>query len=120
MVGGRARSRPPLELARNPEAWPHSVIDDVAATVVQAIARALGQALTSQKRSLRRASEGSGVNRQAIADLLVGRCWPDIATIARLEDFLAVPLYPHRGGTCISHENRPSGTRGRGAPGVTK
>ncbi|MEU5190440.1 helix-turn-helix transcriptional regulator [Streptomyces klenkii] len=120
MVGGRARSRPPLELARDPEAWPDTVVDDVAASVIQDIARALVEALTSQKRSLRQAAEGSGVNRQAIADLIAGRCWPDIATVARLEHFLAVPLYPQRDGTCISHENRPSGARSRRAPGATK
>ncbi|MFF7685230.1 helix-turn-helix domain-containing protein [Streptomyces syringium] len=120
MVGGRARSRPPLELARDPETWPEAVMDDPAAAVVQSVARALDAALTSQSRSLRQAAEGSGVNRQAIADLLAGRCWPDIATVARLENFLAVPLYPHWDGTCITHQNRPPRPREQRAPGATK
>ncbi|MFD7552583.1 helix-turn-helix domain-containing protein [Streptomyces sp. NPDC059816] len=100
MVGGLARSRPPRELARDPESWPHAVIDDPAADVIQAIARTLTEALKSQAKSLRRVADGSGVNRQAIADLIAGRCWPDIATVARLEDFLAVPLYPPRSKRC--------------------
>jgi len=111
MVGGLARSRPPRELARNPEAWPDAVIGDQAAVVVQDIARALVTALDEQGRSLRQAATGSGVNRQAIADLLAGRCWPDVATVARLENFLAVPLYPPLGGTHIAHQNRPSRTQ---------
>jgi hypothetical protein len=103
MVGGRARSRPPLELARNPEAWPNAAVDEPAAAVIQDIARVLGAVLNDQGFSLRQAAEGSGVNRQAIADLLAGRCWPDVATVARLENFLAVPLYPPHGGTRIAH-----------------
>jgi hypothetical protein len=87
MVGGLARSRPPRELARDPEAWPEAVIlGNEAASVVQDIARALAAALGGQERSLRQAAAGSGVNRQAIADLLAGRCWPDVATVARLEN----------------------------------
>ncbi|MEX2973081.1 XRE family transcriptional regulator [Streptomyces sp. C184] len=94
MVGGLARKRPPRDLADNPETWPNATINDPAASVVQAIARALAAALDARKRSLREVSMGSAVNRQAIADLLAGRCWPDIATVARLENFLSVPLYP--------------------------
>lgn len=104
MVGGLARKRPPRDLADNPESWPHAVIDDPAASVVQAIARALTAALEAPRRSLREVAVGSSVNRQAIADLLAGRCWPDIATIARLENFLARPLYPNGDGTRIPHQ----------------
>ncbi|MDK1348088.1 helix-turn-helix transcriptional regulator [Streptomyces sp. 378] len=97
------RRRPPRELAGDPEAWPHAQLTDPGAAVIQAIARALANALKAQKRSLRQTATGSGVNRQAIADLLAGRCWPDVATIARLENFLAVPLYPPRSGTHDDH-----------------
>ncbi|MEU6026961.1 helix-turn-helix transcriptional regulator [Streptomyces tauricus] len=103
MVGGMARRTPPRELARDPETWPHAELTDPGATVIQVIARALANALKAQKRSLRQTAIGAGVNRQAIADLLAGRCWPDVATVARLENFLAVPLYPPRSGTYPDH-----------------
>ncbi|KOU52181.1 hypothetical protein ADK55_16980 [Streptomyces sp. WM4235] len=105
MVGGLARKTAPRDLARDPESWPHSVIDDAAAEVVQAIARALTAALEGDKRSLRQHAAGSGVNRQAIADLLAGRCWPDVATVARLENFLATPLYPVHDRTIETDQN---------------
>ncbi|WP_263399219.1 helix-turn-helix domain-containing protein [Streptomyces venezuelae] len=44
--------------------------------------------------SLRTAAAGSGVNRQAIADLLAGRSWPDVATVARLAHFTNTTLWP--------------------------
>lgn len=103
MVGGMNRRRPPRELARDPEAWPHAQLTDPGAVAVQAIARTLTSILETQKRSLRQTAAGAGVNRQAIADLLAGRCWPDVATVARLENFLAVPLYPTCGGTHPDH-----------------
>jgi transcriptional regulator with XRE-family HTH domain len=64
------------------------------AAAVQDIARTLAQILGDRGMSLRRIADTSGVNRQAIADLLEGRSWPDIATVARLGDALAVPLWP--------------------------
>ncbi|MFD7539894.1 helix-turn-helix domain-containing protein [Streptomyces sp. NPDC059819] len=120
MVGGLARTRPPRELADNPESWPHAGIDDPAARVVQGIARALEAVLKTQRRSLRQAAAGSGVNRQAIADLLAGRCWPDVATVARLESFLAVPLYPSSGGMPHTHGKKPFRPRTSPAQGTTK
>ncbi|MFJ2176943.1 hypothetical protein ACIOHE_29120 [Streptomyces sp. NPDC087851] len=38
---------------------------------------------------------GSGGNRQAIADLLAGKSWPDVATIASLAHFTGTSLWPH-------------------------
>ncbi|MGO4459639.1 helix-turn-helix domain-containing protein [Streptomyces sp. M-16] len=81
------------------------MIDDVAARVVQAIARSLAAALERETRSLRQFAAGSGVNRQAIADLLAGRCWPDVATVARLENFLTTPLYPAHDRTIEIDQN---------------
>ncbi|MFE0102959.1 helix-turn-helix transcriptional regulator [Streptomyces sp. NPDC059009] len=94
MVGGTARSRAPREAARDPEAWPDAVIDDVAAAVVQTIARRLAAALTEHGWSRRAAADHLGVNRQTIGDVLDGRTWPDVATIARLEAGLNTPLWP--------------------------
>ncbi|WP_342671448.1 helix-turn-helix domain-containing protein [Nonomuraea candida] len=44
--------------------------------------------------SFRRLAVLSGVNRQTINDLVAGRCWPDVATIAQLEAGLGVRLWP--------------------------
>jgi hypothetical protein len=49
--------------------------------------------------SLRVLAAASGVNRQAIADLLAGRSWPDVATVARLGHAIGQPLWlGHDGG----------------------
>ncbi|WP_326634851.1 hypothetical protein OIE67_53500 [Nonomuraea fuscirosea] len=39
-------------------------------------------------------AEVSGVNRQTVNDVVAGRCWPDVATIAQLEAGLAIRLWP--------------------------
>jgi transcriptional regulator with XRE-family HTH domain len=78
----------------DPEAWPHSPSTDPAAEAVRQIARDLAGTLADRGWSLRRTADGSGVNRQAIADLLAGRSWPDIATVARLAAFTGTALWP--------------------------
>lgn len=104
MTGGRGRSVAPRELARDPENWPESTIpDDPQARVVQAIAGALTRHMTRQGLGLRRIAELSGVNRQAIANLLAGSSWPDVATLSRLEDGLGVGLYPGASGPGSGH-----------------
>ncbi|GHJ02593.1 hypothetical protein TPA0906_44580 [Streptomyces olivaceus] len=67
------------------------------ARVVQALARALQARLDEQGLTLRQAAALTGVNRQAIANLLAGVNWPDVITISRIEDGLGVALWP--GGT---------------------
>lgn len=95
MVGGRGRSRSPRELAVDPENWPHADLSGhPAAAVVQAIAAALQEVMAERGLSFRRLAEVSGVNRQTVNDVVVGRCWPDVATIAQLEAGLAVRLWP--------------------------
>nr|WP_255528281.1 helix-turn-helix transcriptional regulator [Streptacidiphilus sp. P02-A3a] len=49
--------------------------------------------------SLRAVADGSGGNRQAIADLLAGLSWPDVATVARLAAFIGAGLWPLQSGT---------------------
>ncbi|WP_431916372.1 hypothetical protein [Nonomuraea jabiensis] len=74
MVGGRARSAAPRELAEDPQAWPHAnLVGHPAAAVVQQIAAALAGILAERRLSLRGLATASGVNRQSIADLLAGR-----------------------------------------------
>lgn len=66
----------------------------MAAEAVRLIARTLALALNDQGLSLRATAAGSGVNRQAIADLVAGRSWPDVATVARLAHFTGTALWP--------------------------
>jgi DNA-binding phage protein len=104
MTGGRGRSVPPRELARDPESWPEAVIPDhPQARVVQAIASALTRHMTRQGLGLRRIAALSGVNRQAVANLLAGTSWPDVATLSRLEDGLGIGLYPGGAGPGSRH-----------------
>lgn len=94
MVGGRARARSPRELAGDLEPWTAQPLTDPGAEAVRQIARCLQGVLDERKLSLRAAAAGSGVNRQAIADLLAGRSWPDVATVARLAAFTGTTLWP--------------------------
>ncbi|MEU1394048.1 MULTISPECIES: helix-turn-helix transcriptional regulator [unclassified Nonomuraea] len=95
MVGGRGRSRSPRDLAEDPENWPHADLSGhPAAAVVQAIAAALAGVMAEQGLSFRHLAVKSGVNRQTVNDLVVGRCWPDVATVAQLEAGLAIRLWP--------------------------
>jgi lambda repressor-like predicted transcriptional regulator len=94
MVGGHARVRPPRQHTLDPETWPEQPCTDPAAEAVRHIARALARTLREQGLSLRAAADGSGVNRQAIADLLAGRSWPDVSTVARLAAFTRAGLWP--------------------------
>lgn len=94
MVGGMKRRIPPRELAHDPETWPEADLAEPGAAAVQDIARALATAMSERRLSLRGLAENSGVNRQAIADLLAGRSWPDVATVARLGTALGAPLFP--------------------------
>ncbi|MCC3778091.1 helix-turn-helix domain-containing protein [Streptomyces sp. UNOB3_S3] len=94
MVGGRARARPPREMTHDPEAWPEEPSPDAGAEAVRQIAHRLAREMGDRKLSLRAVAAGSGVNRQAIADLLAGKSWPDVATVARLAAFTGVPLWP--------------------------
>ncbi|MFJ2196412.1 helix-turn-helix domain-containing protein [Streptomyces violaceusniger] len=94
MVGGHARARPPRQHTLDPEAWPEQPCTDPAAEAVRHIARALAAVLEERGLSLRAAADGSGVNRQVIADLLAGRSWPDVATVARLAAFTRSGLWP--------------------------
>ncbi|MGP3916749.1 helix-turn-helix domain-containing protein [Nonomuraea sp. 10N515B] len=95
MVGGRARSRSPRDLAEDPQNWPHADLSGhMAAAVVQAIAATLQKVIAERGLSFRRLAAMSGVNRQTINDLAAGRCWPDVATIAQLEAGLGIRLWP--------------------------
>ncbi|WP_405810654.1 helix-turn-helix domain-containing protein [Streptomyces sp. NBC_01520] len=95
MPGGTQRSTTPRDLAEDPDAWPHAIMTShPQAQVVQALARALGERLKERGLSLRQAATLTGVNRQAIVNLLNGISWPDVVTVSLLEDGLDVALWP--------------------------
>lgn len=94
MTGGRARARSPREMTGDPEAWPERASEDAAVEAVRVISWRLAAVLGEGGLSLRAVAVGSGVNRQAIANLLAGRSWPDVATVARLSDFTGADLWP--------------------------
>ncbi|MFJ9851164.1 helix-turn-helix domain-containing protein [Streptomyces sp. NPDC101150] len=105
MVGGRTRACSPRQMAGDPESWPEQPLADPAAEAVRLIAAALEGALAERGVSLRAAAAGSGVNRQAIADLLAGRSWPDVATVARLAAFTQVHLWPKPPGSVRNEDH---------------
>ncbi|WP_343240249.1 helix-turn-helix transcriptional regulator [Streptomyces sp. SID14515] len=58
------------------------------------MARHLAAALDARRWSRRTAADQLGINRQTIGDVIDGRTWPDVATIARLEAGLNTELWP--------------------------
>jgi hypothetical protein len=74
--------------------WPDVACDDPVAEVARLLAVRLRDALAG--RSLREAGKLTGVDHTTIGDVLAGRVWPDIATIARLEAGLGADLWPGR------------------------
>ena len=44
-------------------------------------------------RTLEKLADEAGVGRQTVNDILLGRGWPDIRTVARLEVALEKPLW---------------------------
>ena len=105
MVGGKARARAPRDLTANPDLWPDTdLTGHLAGAAIQDIARALAEVIARDGWSLRRLAAVSGVNRQVIADLLAGRSWPDVATVARLGHAVGEPLWP--GQATSTHDCR--------------
>jgi transcriptional regulator with XRE-family HTH domain len=94
VVGGRARVRSPRESSDDPEAWPDRPQAEPGVEAVRQISGALRVVLDERGWSLRQAAAVSGVNRQAIANLLAGDSWPDVATVARLAAALDAGLWP--------------------------
>jgi len=64
------------------------------AQVAQAVARSLEQAMAAQHMSANRLAGLTGVNRQVIGNILLGHTWPDLLTIATLEQALGQRLWP--------------------------
>ncbi|MEU3905562.1 helix-turn-helix transcriptional regulator [Streptomyces goshikiensis] len=71
--------------------------DHHGAKVAQALALALAAALERAGWSVAELSRRSDVSRLTIANVLEGRVWPDLLTIASLEKALECDLWPGRG-----------------------
>jgi transcriptional regulator with XRE-family HTH domain len=70
--------------------------DHHGAKVAQALAVRLTAAMESTGWSIAELSRRSEVSRLAIANVLAGKVWPDLLTIARLENALDCDLWPGR------------------------
>ncbi|WP_340387100.1 helix-turn-helix transcriptional regulator [Aeromicrobium sp.] len=81
----------PSEVAAD---WPTIPSDDYPTEVARQLALNLDAALKGI--SLRAAKGKTGVDHTTIADIINGNVWPDLHTIARLEDGLDVGLWPHK------------------------
>lgn len=65
------------------------------AQVAQAVARALAEAMAQRRLSANALAQQTGVNRQVISNILTGASWPDLLTIATIEQALGVLLWPN-------------------------
>ncbi|MCY7288366.1 MAG: helix-turn-helix domain-containing protein [Cryobacterium sp.] len=74
--------------------WPAVPSDDAVAEVARQLVVNLREAMGG--RSIREVASATDVDRATIGALLVGKSWPDIVTLAKLERGLG-PLWP--GGT---------------------
>ena len=86
-------ARPPPS-AHSPD-WPDVACDDTTAEVARLLALRLREALAG--RSQRSVGALTGVDYTTIGDVLAGRVWADLATIAKLERGLGADLWPGRG-----------------------
>lgn len=117
MPGGTRRGKKPRDYAVAGE-WPYAVMDSVRqAQVGQALARALSEAMERRGLSANALATASGVNRQVISNILAGTVWPDMFTLASLEETLDEMLWPQHtkwptGNDGARHQPIPAHRRG--------
>ncbi|WP_150307208.1 helix-turn-helix transcriptional regulator [Planctomonas psychrotolerans] len=88
-MGMVARGKP-VELA--PAPWPDIPSDDLIGEVARQLVLNLRAAIGDQ--SIRSVATAAGMNHVTVLNVLAGRVWPDLATIAKLERGLGRPLWP--------------------------
>ncbi|HSP75804.1 MAG TPA: helix-turn-helix transcriptional regulator [Cryobacterium sp.] len=76
------------------ERWPDSPSADAVGEVARQFAVNVQAALGD--RSVRAAARDAGLDHTTLLSVLHGRSWPDLATVARLENGLGVDLWPGR------------------------
>jgi transcriptional regulator with XRE-family HTH domain len=81
-----------MELA--PAPWPEHRAEDPIAEVARQMALRTRAAL--EGRSIRAVAQAAGVSHVTLINVLSGRAWPDLTTIAKLELALEVDLWPGR------------------------
>jgi hypothetical protein len=85
--------RPSRSLPRErSDDWPVSPVADVSGEVARRYAVNLRTAMAG--RSLRAVQEITGVDHSTIQSILQGKTWPDLDTMAKLENGLGVVLWP--------------------------
>ncbi|MER6192589.1 helix-turn-helix domain-containing protein [Streptomyces cyaneofuscatus] len=67
----------------------------------------LAEVMAEQQLSANALAHKSGVNRQAIANLLNGTVWCDILTLVDLEGALGVPLWPDHTRWSLQDSSEP-------------
>ena len=82
----------PVALAPSP--WPDVPSDDPVGEVARKFAINVRDAVGN--RSLRSVAEASGLTHVTLLNILGGKVWPDLSTIALLENGLGVQLWPKR------------------------
>lgn len=92
----RGSVRPPIDYLADPDApfvagalTPDAPVE---AIVAQGLARNISAALDGRK--LIRVCEEAGLNRSTVQELVAGRGYCDIVTVAKLEAVLGVGLWP--------------------------
>lgn len=86
---GRRPRNPPAE---GLDDWPQGRAVEPDVEHVRRIAETLANEV--EGRSIRSVAAQAGITHQALADLLAGRTWPEVITIARIERGLGVRLWP--------------------------
>jgi lambda repressor-like predicted transcriptional regulator len=96
VAANSSRAKAPRGFVRTGQ-WPHAdLADHHGARVAQALARRLAAAMDHHGFSANRLATAAGINRQTIANVLAGTGWPDLLTIASLEQALQTDLWPGR------------------------
>lgn len=96
MPQGEARRLPPRAYCAS-GAWPEAAMaGHHGARVAQALAVRLRAAIDEKSWSIVELARISGVARDTITKAMTGRGWPDLLTIAKLEEALGANLWPGR------------------------
>lgn len=91
---GRPMRALPVELADAP--WPEVPSEDPFGEVARKFVVNLRVAMAG--RSLRAVAADAGLGHVTLQRVLAGQAWPDLQTIARLEEGLDAELWPRRAG----------------------